>query len=93
MGNQHHTAAQALHKRFQLGQAVQVQVIGGLIQQHDVEPAQQQGGERHARGLSAGEPGHLGLGADVQAKVREDRRYAFIQVRGAEAIHRSKASE
>ena len=36
----------------------QVQVVGGLVQQHHVEAAQQQRGQGHAGGLSAGERGH-----------------------------------
>ena len=37
---------------------VQVEVVGGLVQQHDVRPPQEQRGQRDQDGLTAGQPFH-----------------------------------
>ena len=83
VGNQHHAAAQALHEGLELGQSVEVQVVRGFVQEHDVEAAEQQCRERHAGGLAAGEPGHVGVLAHVEAEVRQHSRDAVFQVGGA----------
>ena len=46
VADQHDAAAQAAHERLQPLQAVEVEVVGGLVEQHDVEAAEQQGGQR-----------------------------------------------
>ncbi len=83
MRDQDGAAAQALHEGLELGQAVEVQVVGGFVQEHDVEPAQQQCGECHSGGLAAGEPGHSGIRPHLEAKVRQDGRDAVFQIGGA----------
>ena len=83
MRDQDGAAAQALHEGLELGQPVEVQVVGGFVQEHDVEPAQQQGGERHAGRLAAGQASHSGVRPHIEAKVRQDGRDAVLQVGGA----------
>ena len=48
------------HERLEPLEAVEVEVVGGLVEQHDVEAAQQQRGERRAGRLAARERGHRG---------------------------------
>jgi hypothetical protein len=82
VADQHDAAAQAADKILQFCQAGQVQVIRGLVQEYNVEPAQQQGRERHPRRLAAGQPGHFGVRTRLKAQLGQDSRDALIQVRG-----------
>ena len=68
MADQHHAAAQPLDEVLQRGQAGEVQVVGGLVQQHHVEAAQQQGGQGHPGGLAAGKSGHQRVGTQLPAR-------------------------
>ena len=67
-------AAQAAHERLEPLEAVEVEVVGRLVEQDDVEAAEQQRGQRRPRGLAAGERRHQGVGADVEAEVGQHRR-------------------
>ena len=60
VAHQHHSAAQFGDETLQPGQPVQVEVIGRLVEQHDVETRQQQRGQTHPRRLPTRERGHLG---------------------------------
>src|SRR4051812_43480415 len=49
------TGAEPAHERLQPFQPGEVEVIGGLVEQYDVEAAEHQRGERCSRGLPTGE--------------------------------------
>ena len=53
VADDHRAAAQPGDEVLQAGEPVQVEVVGGLVEQHEVEAAQQQGREPGARGLTA----------------------------------------
>ena len=55
MADQHDAAADAADERLEPLQPVEVEVVGRLVEQHDVEPAEQQRGQADAGGLTAGE--------------------------------------
>ena len=58
---------------LQAVQAGQVQVVGRLVEQEDVEPAQQERGQTGAGGLAARQRGHRLVEGDVQTHVRGHR--------------------
>ena len=58
MGDQHDPAAQPAHERLEPFQAGEVEVVGRLVEQHEVEAAEQQRGQRGPGRLPAGEGGH-----------------------------------
>jgi len=45
VGDEHHPSTQAPHEPLEPLQPREVEVVGRLVEQHDVEAAQQQGGE------------------------------------------------
>ncbi len=61
----------------------EVEVVGRLVEQHEVEAAEQQCSERGPRRLAAGQRGHERVGAHVEAQLREHRRDAVVEVGGA----------
>lgn len=65
-------------------QAVQVEVVGRLVEQEDVVPRQEQRGETGAGGLAAGECGHRQVEADGQTEVGGDLLGTLVQVGAAE---------
>ena len=81
--DEHDAAALALHEGLEPVEPGEVEVVGRLVEQHDVEAAQQQRGERHPGSLAAGERGHGGVRADVEAEVGQHRRDAVVEVGGA----------
>ncbi len=81
--DQHDAAAEALDERLEPGEPVEVEVVGGLVEEHHVEAAQQQRGQRDARRLAAGQRRHEGVGADVEAEVVEHRGDPVVEVGGA----------
>ena len=83
VGDQHDPGAQPAHERLEPLEPGQVEVVGGLVEQHDVEAAEQQRGQRGAGGLPAGQRGHQRVRADVEAEVGEHRRQPLVEVRGA----------
>ena len=53
MRDEYDATAQSAHEGLQALEARQVEVVGRLVQQDQVEPAEQQGGQGRARGLPA----------------------------------------
>ncbi len=58
MAHEHGSAPQPLHELLQPREAVQVEVVRGLVEEHDVEAGQQQRGETHPCRLATGQRGH-----------------------------------
>ncbi|MDF2584620.1 MAG: hypothetical protein K0R33_3263, partial [Mycobacterium sp.] len=87
MAHQHHTAAQLTDEALQPGQTVEIQVIGRLVEQHDVEAGQQQCGQPDPRGLPTRQRGHRGrVGPHrpgIQTQVGEHGGQPLLQVRRA----------
>ena len=81
-----HGAAGALgDEPLQPRQAVEVEVVGRLVEQQDVEAREQDRGQRGARGLAAGE--RHGLQVEqrgIEPEVAQDRLRALLQVGAAE---------
>ncbi len=84
VADQDRAGAQAGDELLQPGQAVQVEVVGGLVQQEDVVAGEQQRGEGGAGGLAAGQGRHRLVEADGQAELGGRLRGAFVEVGGAE---------
>ena len=53
VADDHHAGAQAEHPRLEPGEAVEVEVVGRLVEQEHVESRQQQRGQRRPRRLTA----------------------------------------
>ena len=83
VGDQHDAAAQAADERLEPLEPGEVEVVGRLVEQHDVEAAQQQRGQRDAGGLAARQRGHQRVRADVEAEVGQHRRQPLVEVGGA----------
>ncbi len=58
VGDDDESAAAAVQEVLQPFEAVEVEVVGGLVQEHDVEPGQQERRESHPRRLTAGKLRH-----------------------------------
>ncbi len=84
MADQHGAGAQALDEGLQPLQAVQVEVVGGLVQEEEVVAGEQQRGEAGPGGLAAGEGGHRQVEADLQPERVGDLLGALLQVGAAE---------
>ncbi|CAL9628649.1 hypothetical protein SUDANB21_06041 [Streptomyces sp. enrichment culture] len=84
MADDDRAGAQAAHEPLQAFQAVQVEVVGGLVEQEDVVAGQQQGGESGAGRLAAGECGHLLVETDVQAERGGGLLGALVEVGAAQ---------
>lgn len=84
MADDDRPGAQTLYEGLQAVEAVQVEVVGRLVQQEDVVAGQQQRGEPGAGRLTAGERGHRQVQSDGQAERVGDLVGAFVQVRAAE---------
>lgn len=65
-------------------QAVEVEVVGGFVEQEDVVTGEQQRGEAHTGRLAAGEGGHRQVESDGQPELRGDLLGPFVQVGAAE---------
>jgi hypothetical protein len=89
VADEHHSSALPLHEALESLEAVEVEVVRGLVEQGDVEAAEQEGGEADAGGLAAAERGHGAVGADgsvavtVEAEVGEHLGEAVVEVGGA----------
>jgi hypothetical protein len=81
-----HGAAGALRdEALQPCQAVEVEVVGRLVEQQDVEAGEQDRGERRARGLATGERHRLQVEqGGIQPEVAQDRLGALLQVGATE---------
>jgi hypothetical protein len=57
---------------------VEVEVVRRLVEQHDVEPAEQESGQTHSGGLTARERGHGGRirrdAAEIETELRQHDR-------------------
>lgn len=76
--------AQAGHEALQALQSVEVEVVGGLVEQEDVVAGEEQRGESRAGRLSAGERGHGPVEPHGQAQLGGDLLGPLLQVRAAE---------
>ena len=65
VADDHHHPGPGCHRVVQPLARVQVQVVGRLVQQQDVGPAQEQRGQRDQDGLATGEPLHPVVEAEV----------------------------
>ena len=83
VGDQHDAGAQPADERLQPLEPGEVEVVGGLVEQHHVEAAQQQRGEGRTSGLTAGERGHQGVRVDVETELGQHRREPVVEVRRA----------
>jgi hypothetical protein len=81
-----HRAARPLgDEPLQPGEAVEVEVVGRLVEQQDVEAREQDRGQRRARGLPTGEPDGLPVEQrGIQPEVAQDRLRPLLQVGAAE---------
>ncbi len=77
-------ARRPVTKRLQALQAVQVEVVGRLVEQEDVVAGEQQRGEAGAGRLAAGERGHRLVQADGQAERGGDLLGPLVEVGAAE---------
>ena len=84
MTDQDGPGPQALHERLQLGEPVQVEVVGRLVEQEHVVPAEQQRRQRSPRGLAPGQGGHGLIELRGQSQPIRDRAGPLVQVRPAE---------
>ena len=80
-----HRRVQAEHEPLQPVEAVEVEVVGGLVEQEDVEAGQQQRGQLGAGGLAARQPGHRAVEeAGGQAQVVGTARRPGVEVGAAQ---------
>lgn len=70
---------------FQPFQTVQVEVVGGLVEQEDVVAGEQERGKSRAGGLAAGECGHRQVESDGETQVRGDLLGPLVQVGATES--------
>ena len=84
MGYQHHTTAHPLHDLLETRQTVEVEIVGGLVEQDDVEPRTQQRGKPDTRRLPAGQVRHergFGCGrAGFESEIDKCGGQTFVQV-------------
>ena len=78
--DQHRAAAQALHEGLEPREAVEVEVVRRLVEQHDVEPAEQQRRQGHPCGLPAGQPRHQGVDVERETQVGQDLWQPFVEI-------------
>ena len=69
---------------LELVQAGEVEVVGRLVEQQDVVPGQQQGGQPDAGGLPAGQAGHRRVERDSRRDLGDDLLGALLEVGAAE---------
>ena len=81
--DEHDATAQAGDEGLEPVEPGEVEVVGRLVEQDDVEAAEQQGGQRRAGRLPARQRGHEGVVADVEPELAEHRGDAVLEVRGA----------
>jgi hypothetical protein len=82
--DQHRPGPQALHEPLQPFEPVQVEVVGGLVEQKDVIAAEQQGRHTRAGGLAAGQRGHRLVEVDRQTQLGGHLPGSILQVGAAE---------
>src|SRR5581483_2734750 len=72
VGHQDQTAPMAGQPLLQPGDGVEVEVVGGLVEDQQVRLGDQQPGQRHPLGLAARQRGHVGVVEAAHAQVVED---------------------
>ncbi len=86
VGDDHGAAGALLDEPLQPGEAVEVEVVGGLVEQEHVEAGEQDRGERGARGLATRQRRRLQVEQRrVEAEVAQHGLCARLQVGAAEA--------
>ena len=90
----HHATAATGDHLFQSGQAVEVEVVGRLVQEGDVEAGKEDGGQRGARLLAAREGRH-GLGGHGlgEADLFEGRDEAGLEVAGRDGLETGESRD
>ena len=85
MGDDHGAARALGDEALQAREAVEVEVVGRLVEQQDVEAAEQDRRQRRARRLAARERRRLQLEQrDVEPEVAQDGLRAWLEVGAAE---------
>ena len=69
---------------FQLLQAREIEIVGGLVEQQDVVPGEQNGRQACARGLSSGQRRHQSTAVDIQAQLGQHFRGPLLKIGPAE---------
>ncbi len=78
--DEHDAAPLAVDEGLEAVEPRQVEVVRRLVEQHEVEAAQQQRGERRPRGLTTRERGHERVRPDVETELGEHGRDALVEV-------------
>ena len=85
VGDDHGAAGALGHEPLEPREAVEVEVVGRLVEQQDVEAAEQDGRQRRARGLPAGERRRLEVEqGGIEPEVAQDRLGPRLEVRAAQ---------
>jgi hypothetical protein len=85
VGHDHERGVEPGDEPLQPVEAVEVEIVGRLVEQEDVEPGEQQPGEPGPGGLPARQPGDRPVEeAGVEAEVVGDRGGAAVEVGAAE---------
>jgi hypothetical protein len=85
VADDHYRRAQPGDEALKAFQAVEVEVVGGLIEQQRVIAGQQQRGEPDPGGLAAGQHGHRGVEVHAESEVHGHRRSALVEVCATES--------
>ena len=82
VADQDDPATQIPHELFESVQAVEVEIVGGLVEQDDIEPGQHQGRQSDPGRLATRKTRHeRGIRLDVQCQIRQDHRQPLLQIR------------
>ena len=87
MAHEHHAAAQPAHESLEPLEPVEVEVVRGFVEQHDVEAGQQQGREADTGGLAARERGHRRVcgesGPGGESELAEHLGHPLVEIGGS----------
>ena len=86
MGDHHHRAAKLADQPFQPQDAIEVEVVGRLVEQQQVGFGDQRAGERHALDATAREAGDQHVGRQTQAG--QHLLHTLVQPPGVGRFHR-----
>ena len=84
MRDEDDTGREVVEEPLEPREAGEVEVVGRLVEQEDVEARQQDSRQRGAGRLAAGEARHLALGARAEPDVAQDGAGARLEVLAAE---------
>jgi hypothetical protein len=84
VADHHHGCRRAGDEPLQQSEPLGVEVVGGLVEQVDVVPGQQQRRETDPGRLAAGQRGHLQVELDVEPEVLRHDVAACLEVRSTE---------